>query len=198
MTRDPSRFGFALKVVCQSRVGEIARTGDTCASGAHVAELCRCRPLSLQAGRVLRTRPAACRRRGRGHGAMQRLDGQLVLSPTDLTHHQECRYLTRLDLGVAAGEWAAPDVEVTDELQLVFDRGIAHEEKYLASLEVEGRSVARIDTVCDADGRRRAEAQTVEAMRRGVDVVYQGAFFDGAWGGQADFLLRVEAPSVFG
>ena len=39
---------------------------------------------------------------------MQRLDGQLVLSPTDLTHHQECAHLTRLDLGVAAGEWAGP------------------------------------------------------------------------------------------
>ena len=35
-------------------------------------------------------------------------------------------------------------------------------------------------------------------MRRGVDVVYQGTFFDGAWGGQADFLLRVERPSDFG
>ena len=36
-------------------------------------------------------------------------------------------------------------------------------------------------------------------MRRGVDVVYQGTFFDGAWGGQADFLLRVDKPSpVFG
>ena len=43
---------------------------------------------------------------------MQRLDGRLVLSPTDLTHHQECAHLSRLDLGVAAGEWAAPDVEV--------------------------------------------------------------------------------------
>jgi predicted RecB family nuclease len=128
---------------------------------------------------------------------MQRLDGQLVLSPTDLTHHQECRHLTRLDLGVAAGEWAAPDVEVSEELQLVFDRGIAHEVKYLA-LEAEGRTVAQIDTVFDAAGRRWAEEQTVEAMRRGVDVVYQGTFFDGAWGGQADFLLRVETPSLFG
>ena len=39
---------------------------------------------------------------------MQRLDGQLVLSPTDLTHHQECAHLTRLALGAVAGEWAAP------------------------------------------------------------------------------------------
>ncbi|SFE52649.1 TM0106 family RecB-like putative nuclease [Blastococcus tunisiensis] len=130
---------------------------------------------------------------------MQRLDGRLVLSPTDLTSHQECRHLTFLDLGVAAGEWAAPDVETTDELQFVFDRGLQHEKKYLASLVAAGKSVAEIETAFDVDGRRRTEAATVEAMRRGVDVVYQGTFFDGAWGGQADFLLRVETPSpVFG
>ncbi|SOE03495.1 TM0106 family RecB-like putative nuclease [Blastococcus haudaquaticus] len=130
---------------------------------------------------------------------MQRLDGRLVLSPTDLTAHQECAHLSRLDLGVAAGEWAAPDVETTEELQFVFDRGMAHEERYLASLAASGKSIARIETVFDADGRRRAEADTVEAMRRGFDVVYQGTFFDGAWGGQSDFLLRVDRPSpVFG
>ena len=53
---------------------------------------------------------------------MQRLDGQLVLSPTDLTHHQECPHLTRLDLGVAAGEWAAPHAERPEDVQFVFDR----------------------------------------------------------------------------
>ena len=47
-----------------------------------------------------------------------------MLSPTDLTHHQECAHLTRLDLGVAAGEWERPDVETPEELQFVFDRGL--------------------------------------------------------------------------
>jgi predicted RecB family nuclease len=129
---------------------------------------------------------------------MQRLDGQLVLSPTDLTHHQECAHLTRLDLGVATGEWAAPDVETPEDVQFVFDRGLEHERKYLESLRAAGKSVVEIAGGSGAEGRRRAEAQTVEAMRRGVDVVYQGTFFDGAWGGQADFLLRVETPSLFG
>src|SRR3954451_17703993 len=101
---------------------------------------------------------------------MQRLDGQLVLSPTDLTHHQECAHLTRLDLGVATGEWAAPEVEASEALQLVFDRGLEHEKKYLESLRAAGKTVAEIDTVFDAEGRRRAEQQTVEAMRAGVDV----------------------------
>ncbi|WP_040339814.1 TM0106 family RecB-like putative nuclease [Candidatus Blastococcus massiliensis] len=126
---------------------------------------------------------------------MQRLDGRLVLSPTDLTSHQECRHLTRLDLGVAAGEWAAPADTTTPETQFVFDRGMEHEKKYLASLRADGKSVTEIPTAYDADGRRRAEAETLEAMRNGVDVVYQGTFFDGAWGGQADFLLRVDRPS---
>src|SRR4051794_881270 len=130
---------------------------------------------------------------------MQRLDGQLVLSPTDLTHHQECAHLTRLDLGVALGEWAAPDVETPEDVQFVFDRGLEHERRYLESLKAAGKSVVEIPGGSGAEGRRRAEAQTVEAMRRGVDVVYQGTFLDGAWGGQADFLLRVETPSpVFG
>ena len=66
---------------------------------------------------------------------MHRLDGQLVLSPTDLTHHQECEHLTRLDLGVAAGEWAAPEAAVSEEVQFVFDRGLDHEKKYLESLK---------------------------------------------------------------
>src|SRR3954447_4273669 len=130
---------------------------------------------------------------------MQRLDGQLVLSPTDLTHHQECAHLTRLDLGVALGEWLAPDVETPEDVQFVFDRGLEHERKYLESLKTAGKAVVEIPGGSGADGRRRAEEQTVEAMRRGVDVVYQGTFFDSAWGGQADFLLRVEKPSpVFG
>ncbi|WP_324273562.1 TM0106 family RecB-like putative nuclease [Blastococcus brunescens] len=83
-------------------------------------------------------------------------------------------------------------------MQFVFDRGLEHEKKYLASLVAAGRSVAEIGTAFDVEGRRRAEAETIEAMRRGFDVVYQGTFFDGAWGGQADFLLRVETPSLFG
>ena len=111
---------------------------------------------------------------------MQRLDGRLALSPTDLTHQQEHVHLTRLHLGVATGEWAAPDEVVSAELQFVCDRGLEHERKSLESLRAEGRTVVEIGTAFDAEGLRRAEVQTVEAMRRGVDVVYQGTFFDGA------------------
>jgi len=47
-------------------------------------------------------------------------------------------------------------------------------------------------------GRIEAEQQTVAAMRAGVDVIYQATFYDGQWGGQADFLLRTDRPSDLG
>ena len=128
---------------------------------------------------------------------MQNVDSQLVLSPTDLTKHLSCRHVTSLDMAVVDGVLAKPEL-VGDELELIFRLGIAHEAAYLASLVAEGRSVTEIETEFDLLGRREAEQQTLEAMQSGVDVVYQGTFFDGAWGGQADFLLRVDRPSNLG
>ena len=98
---------------------------------------------------------------------MQRLDGRLVLSPTDLTHHQECRHLTWLDLGVAAGEWAAPDVEVSEELQFVFDRGIDAREEVpgvAGGRGQDGRARSRpSSTPRDAVGRRRRRSRRCAA-----------------------------------
>ncbi len=128
---------------------------------------------------------------------MQNIDSELVLSPTDLTKHLACPHVTSLDMSVLDGHLAKPEV-TGDELELIFGLGIAHEEDYLASLVAAGRSVTAISTEFDLLGRREAEQQTLEAMQSGVDVVYQGAFFDGAWGGQADFLLRVDRPSNLG
>ncbi len=128
---------------------------------------------------------------------VQNIDGQLVLSPTDLTKHLACRHATTLDLAVVGGNLPKPVLD-SDELELIFGLGLAHEHAYLASLRAEGKSVTEIPTAFDPAGRREAERQTLQAMQSGVDVVYQGTFFDGAWGGQADFLLRVERPSTLG
>src|ERR687889_1526005 len=122
---------------------------------------------------------------------MYRADGRLVLSPSDLTQHQECHHLTTLNLAVAAGRLAPPAAAMSDQGQLITDLGIAHEQRYLESLEAEGGSVARLDG-------ERDEAATVDAMRAGYDVIYQATLFDGTWGGQADFLLKTATPSALG
>jgi uncharacterized protein len=128
---------------------------------------------------------------------VHRVEGQLILSPTDLTKHLACAHVTTLDLAVADGALPKPATE-DDALALIFELGLGHERAYLASLRAEGRSVVEIGTAFDAAGRRRAEEETLAAMRSGADVVYQGTFYDGSWGGQADFLLRVEVPSALG
>lgn len=43
-----------------------------------------------------------------------------------------------------------------------------------------------------------AVAQTIAAMRAGVDVIVQGALRGGSWAGRADILQRVEPPSDLG
>ena len=104
---------------------------------------------------------------------MYRLDGQLVLSPSDLTRHQEC-HLTALNLAVADGRLQPPVEGVSDQTVLVADLGIAHELRYLESLEEQGLEVVRLQG-------QRTEAATLEAMRAGVDVIHQATLFDGTW-----------------
>ena len=126
--------------------------------------------------------------------SMQRIDGHLVLSPTDLTKHVACAHITSLDLEAldSAGAATTRASGADDSLNLVFAKGLEHERAYLERLRADGRVVEDIAAlgVRGAD----AEAATVDAMRRGVDVIYQATFFDGHWVGLADFLLRVDLP----
>lgn len=129
---------------------------------------------------------------------MNVIGGRVVLSPTDLVGFLACRHLARLELAAAHGERERP-VRVDAELDLLARRGEAHEQAQLARMAAEGMSIAHIaDAPETVDGLRAAEAETLEAMRRGAAVIYQAAFFDGEWRGRADFLLRTDTPSALG
>jgi predicted RecB family nuclease len=128
---------------------------------------------------------------------VQRIEGQLVLSPTDLTKHLACPHVTTLDLAALQGP-AVAGTKTDDALNLVFSKGMDHERAYLAGLRAAGLAVTQIPTRYDLAGRIESEQQTLAAMRRGVDVIYQATFYDGQWGGQADFLLRTDRPSDLG
>src|SRR5712692_8179892 len=95
---------------------------------------------------------------------MQLLQGELVLSASDLTGFSACAHLTQLEL--------RGDVDTT-----------------VIEIEYPDSTRAALDD---------AQERTLEAMRKGVDVIYQATFFDGRWRGHADFLFRVDAPSDLG
>jgi predicted RecB family nuclease len=130
---------------------------------------------------------------------MQVLDGQLVLSASDLNNFLACGHLTTLDLARARGEIEAPSDQGAD-VELLARKGDEHEARYLASLRDEGLEVAEIPF--PADGSRAAleaaAAQTEEALRAGPDVIYQATFFRDGLRGHADFLFRVDRPSDLG
>ena len=127
-------------------------------------------------------------------------DGTLIVSATDLVGFLACDHLTSLELGRIEGFWDRPPEREDPEVVLLQERGEAHEQAYLARLRAENRSIHEISLrhPRTPEELREAESETLDALRRGVDVVFQATFFDGRWRGHADFLLKVDGPSALG
>ena len=84
--------------------------------------------------------------------------------------------------------------EDSEDAALLQKQGDAHEAAHLSRLKAADRGVveiARGDLAANADATRTA-------LAAGADVVFQGAFLSGNWGGWSDFLERVERPSILG
>jgi predicted RecB family nuclease len=127
---------------------------------------------------------------------MQRLNDQLLFSPSDLGGFLACEHLTQLELAVALRQGRRPSYE-NAYAELLRAKGQEHEQAYLASLREAGRSVieVRLDAARDFEAGTR---RTAEAMRAGADYVYQAVFLSQGWRGIADFLERLERPSALG
>ena len=99
-----------------------------------------------------------------------RLDGErLRLSASDVANFVACGHLTRLDLLRARGEIRPPRAFDLGFADLVA-RGEAHEAAVLQRFRAVGWRVAEISAEPDVDAARA----TLEAIRDGADIVYQG------------------------
>lgn len=124
---------------------------------------------------------------------MRNLGGTILFSATDLMRFMGCAHATTLDLMRLRGEGPEPGAD-TEDAALLQKQGDAHEAAHLEKLKSAGKAVLEIprgDLVADAQATRAALAQ-------GAEVVFQGAFLSGTWGGWSDFLLRVDKPSALG
>ena len=117
-------------------------------------------------------------------------EGSPLFSASDLVNFLGCTHSTVLDLAnLVQPQQFSDDDEQTKLLQ---ELGIAHERNYLASLKEEGLLVAEIP---DTGGLAERVRLTLDAMRSGADVIYQGALHEGQWHGYSDFLLKVDGVS---
>ena len=120
--------------------------------------------------------------------------GERLYSASDLVNYLGCAHSTTLDL--INLDMPLPKAEDDEQAKLLQDKGHAHEAAFVKQLTDSGKGLVNIAQVGDAlQLRIRA---TEQAMRDGVDVVYQAALRDGHLIGHADFLQRVERPSALG
>jgi predicted RecB family nuclease len=124
---------------------------------------------------------------------VKQLVGQAIFSPSDLNHFLECEHLIQLELQQGHVPAAARDAHA----ELLAQKGLAHEQRWLQRFRDDGRDVVELPTSSSRDWDADAE-RTIAAMRDGADVIYQGVFVDSGWRGISDFLVRVEAPSALG
>jgi hypothetical protein len=116
----------------------------------------------------------------------------LELSATDLSVFLGCRHRTALDLAVAHGQRRAP--KWLDPAAVILQqRGLHHEYRYTQSLEAQGLKIADLQEYSGED----LAARSLEAMREGMDVLFQPALRVGRWFGRPDVLQRHRAPMRF-
>ena len=121
---------------------------------------------------------------------MTAFDHAVLYSASDLLGFLGCQHKTFLDLVALQTPLATAQEDA--QARLFQEKGKEHELHYLQYLRTTGLHVVEIPEERTLHDR---VAQTVDAMRQGVDVVYQAALLHAPWHGFADFLRRVDRPS---
>jgi len=125
---------------------------------------------------------------------MQKRGSGRLYAATDLVNFLECEHLTSLDLLnlQAPLERAKAD----ESTQLIQQKGYEHEDAYVQLLRDQKLNV--VDIASGNDSLEAKVAATREAMRAGVDVIFQATLLQGELVGYADFLIKVSRPSALG
>ena len=126
---------------------------------------------------------------------MQKIGDRLVLSPSDLNDFLECEHKTSIKVRRHLDGLAVDRVE-SPEAEILWRQGLAHERSWLERFKDDGRQV--VELRAPGDDWNAAADETLHAVRTGAQVIYQAVFVDGDSRGIADFLVRVDAPSLLG
>lgn len=123
---------------------------------------------------------------------MRKLDGKRIYSPSDLITFMESEYVSWMDrLYLENPDVVQPDPDSVED-EILRAKGDEHERAFLEELIGTGHDVVNL--------RRSAGqmADTLQAIREGREVIYQGTLASGEFVGIADFLVRVDGDSALG
>src|SRR5437773_8492816 len=107
---------------------------------------------------------------------MQILDGQLILSASDLVGYLACAHLTVLERDAAEGLRPRP-VRLDPALDVLAKRGLEREEKFLEEARAAGRRIVEFpgEPLGGIEALLEADRRTLEAMRAGAEVIAQAS-----------------------
>ena len=109
---------------------------------------------------------------------MQNATGKFVVSPSDLNHFLECEHLVQLDRARHPRAPSRPSARRA--CGAAGAKGAEHETALARALSRRRPSRRRDRRTMPATGTGKRDAgRTLDAMRAGADVIYQGVFVDG-------------------
>jgi predicted RecB family nuclease len=120
-------------------------------------------------------------------------DGRMLYAPSDLINYMESDFVSWMDrLYKLFPDQFQPD-ESDDNTKILQAHGDRHEREFLSLLASEGKDICEI--VIDGN----ALESTLDAMRAGREVIYQGVLALEPFEGRSDFLVRCDGvQSIFG
>ena len=126
---------------------------------------------------------------------MKIIDTIIHLSASDLSTHMSCKHATFLNLQLAKKIISSPPRYDNPSLEALQNKGKEFEESYITQLKESGKKVVEVSE----HDPKEAAARTLDAMKEGVDIIYQARLELDVWNGWADFLIkRVDKASKFG
>lgn len=124
---------------------------------------------------------------------MQKVNGSILFSASDITYFAECQHRTWLDrLNLDSPMEKAADDE---QSKLVQGKGFEHESAFFSKLKEQYSYCVEIDTTRSLEQRIAA---TERAIQDGAEVIYQGSLRRGNLIGHSDFLIRTDTKTQEG
>ena len=120
---------------------------------------------------------------------MKKINQSIQYSASDLVNYLGCKHLTELDRQTLLGIINPPDW-INPALAFIQQKGIEHEQAYVAHLKSQGLNV------CELEGHSLSE--TKAAILKGYDIITQARFEKDGWAGISDILRKVPGNSQLG
>jgi len=124
---------------------------------------------------------------------MRKKSNQLVYSPSDLITFMESSFDSWMErFYLEFPDEVQPD-ERDESAEILAKHGNTHELAFLQQLRKEGYDIAEIHSKDES-----ALLETIQAMRDGRKIIYQGFLQAGEFAGLSDFLVKVDGKSQLG